>query len=232
MSLSGCVVKAPPQQLFLHLEKLMNVNSVQDYGWTLGEPYSFGYISPRILQLLAKLGVKRILDVGSGNGRLCSAMDAAGHQVVGVEYDKNGVELATKAYPKIPFYNFGVQDDPALLLVHEDNFDAVVSTEVIEHLFSPHLLPEYAHRCLRDDGYLILTTPYHGYLKNLALSILDKWDFHHHPYLHGGHVKFWSRKTLSQLLSEHGFRVIGFSGIGRVPYLWKSMVLVAQKRDS
>jgi 2-polyprenyl-6-hydroxyphenyl methylase/3-demethylubiquinone-9 3-methyltransferase len=35
---------------------------------------------------------------------------------------------------------------------------------------------------------------------------------------------------LIQLLEENGFKVIGFHGVGRVPYLWKSMVVVAEKR--
>lgn len=77
---------------------------------------------------------------------------------------------------------------------------------------------------------MVITTPYHGYLKNLALSLLDKWDVHHTPLWHGGHIKFWSRATLTELLDRHGFDVVGFSGVGRVPYLWKSMVLVARKR--
>lgn len=114
--------------------------------------------------------------------------------------------------------------------MNEEPFDAVVSTEVIEHLFAPHLLPMYARDCLREGGYLILSTPYHGYLKDLALSISDNWDSHHTPLWHGGHIKFWSRATLTQLLSEHGFRVLGFSGVGRLPYLWKSMVLIAKKQ--
>lgn len=75
----------------------------------------------------------------------------------------------------------------------------------------------------------MITTPYHGYLKNLVLTTLNKWDAHHMPLWHGGHIKFWSRRTLAMLLAENGFRVIGFSGVGRVPYLWKSMVLLAQK---
>jgi 2-polyprenyl-6-hydroxyphenyl methylase/3-demethylubiquinone-9 3-methyltransferase len=66
-------------------------------------------------------------------------------------------------------------------------------------------------------------------LKNLALSIANKWDFHHTPLWHGGHIKFWSRKTLSQLLTEGGFEVVGFHGVGRLPLLWKSMVIVARK---
>lgn len=208
----------------------MAENIVDDYGWASDQgPQSCGYITPRILELLKQLNVKRVLDLGAGNGALCAQIASAGCEVIGVEYDKAGVELARTAYPEIPFYNFGVQDDSAMLLANEQVFDAVVSTEVIEHLFSPHLLPIYARGVLKQGGYLIITTPYHGYLKNLALAIFDKRDYHHTVLWHGGHIKFWSRATLTQLLTENGFNVVDFSGVGRLPYLWKSMVLVAQK---
>jgi 2-polyprenyl-3-methyl-5-hydroxy-6-metoxy-1,4-benzoquinol methylase len=205
-------------------------NVVSDYGWTTAEgPPSLGYIWPRIVEVLRPLGVTRVLDLGAGNGALCGKLKSAGYQVTGVEFDKKGIEIARAAYPAIRFYNFGIQDDPAKLLADEAQFDAVVSTEVIEHLFAPHLLPIYARAALKPKGYLVITTPYHGYLKNLVLTTLNKWDAHHMPLWHGGHIKFWSRRTLAMLLAENGFRVIGFSGVGRVPYLWKSMVLLAQK---
>lgn len=207
----------------------MAENLVADYGWNAAaRPESCGYITPRVLEVLTGLRAVRVLDLGAGNGALCAQMSAAGFQVAGVEYDKQGVAIAQASHPNIHFYNFGVQDDPGELLAHEMPFDAVVSTEVIEHLFAPHLLPLYARGTLRAGGYLVVTTPYHGYLKNLVLSIFDKWDTHHTPLWHGGHIKFWSRRTLSALLAENGFKVIAFSGVGRFPYLWKSMVLVAQ----
>jgi hypothetical protein len=31
------------------------------------------------------------------------------------------------------------------------------------------------------------------------------------------------------LLNESGFRVVRFIGAGRLPFLWKSMIVVAQK---
>jgi len=208
----------------------MTQNLVDDYGWDSPEgPQSCNYIAPHILLLLKNYNVKSVLDIGSGNGKLCSIIASKGYYVVGVEYDANGCSSASKMYPNIPFFNYGVHDNPELLMKHTGEFDAVVSTEVIEHLFSPHLLPKYAASVLKQGGYLIITTPYHGYLKNLALSIFNKWDHHHTALWHGGHIKFWSKSTLTQLLSNNGFKVIQFSGVGRLPLLWKSMVLVAIK---
>ncbi len=208
----------------------MTDNFVKDYGWVSAQSAHTGsYLTPRIFELLGQLRAGRVMDLGCGNGALCAELAKAGYQVVGVENDSNGVKIASMAHPQIAFYNFGVQDDPAKLLAHEGAFDVVVSTEVIEHLFSPHLLPLYAAKVLRPGGYLVVTTPFHGYWKNLALALSGKWDKHLTALWHGGHIKFWSRATLTQLLSDTGFRVVTFSGVGRFPWLWKSMVLVAEK---
>lgn len=206
------------------------MDRVESYGWTSAEsPASFGYLVPGVLAALGALAPRRVLDLGCGNGALCAELRRRGYDVAGVENDAEGLELARRAAAGIPFYRFGVQDDPAQLARREPPFDAVVSTEVVEHLYAPHLLPRFAHAVLRPGGHLVITTPYHGYLKNLVLSLSNKWDSHHTALWHGGHIKFWSRRSLSQLLQENGFRVIAFAGLGRMPYLWKSMLLVAQR---
>jgi 2-polyprenyl-3-methyl-5-hydroxy-6-metoxy-1,4-benzoquinol methylase len=206
-----------------------SANSVDEYGWTSASgPDSCNYITPKIVSLLKDLKVSRIADLGSGNGALCAALKGEGFDVVGIEYDKQGCGISRTRYPNIRFHNFGVQDDPRDLLKTEEKFDLVVSTEVVEHLYSPHLLPVFARAILKQNGILVLSTPYHGYLKNLALSMFDHWDAHHTPLWHGGHIKFWSEKTLRQLLTASGFKVTGFHGVGRLPLLWKSMILVAR----
>ncbi len=48
------------------------------------------------------------------------------------------------------------------------------------------------------------------------------------PAWHGGHIKLWSRATLSELLSKTGFKVVNFKGCGRVPYFWMSMIIKAR----
>lgn len=205
-------------------------NTVESYGWEQADgPESCGYIAPRIVKILQSLNAKRVVDIGAGNGALCRLLTKSGMTPVGIEYDARGVEIARQALPTVRFYQAGVQDDPIPIIQAEGQFEVAVSTEVIEHLFSPHLLPQFAARLLAPGGRLVITTPYHGYLKNLALSVAGKWDKHHTALWHGGHIKFWSRSTLTSLLERNGFKVIGFEGVGRFPYLWKSMVIVAEK---
>ena len=74
-----------------------------------------------------------------------------------------------------------------------------------------------------------ITGPYHGYLKNFALAITGKMDAHFTALWDHGHIKFWSVKTLRELLEEAGLKVERFERVGRVPALAKSMIAVARK---
>ena len=110
----------------------------------------------------------------------------------------------------------------------KSSFDLILSVEVIEHVFDPRGFLSQIHALLRSKGQVILTTPYHGYLKNLAIALSGKCDSHYNPLWDCGHIKFLSSKTLTAALEETGFRQIRFEGAGRVPYFWKSMVLMAR----
>ena len=109
-------------------------------------------------------------------------------------------------------------------------FRTVISMEVIEHLYSPRTFAAFVRSILEANGggRFILTTPYHGYLKNLSIALAGKADRHYSALWEGGHIKFWSRRTLAILLREAGFRNMAFTGAGRIPYLWRHMVFSAE----
>ena len=75
-------------------------------------------------------------------------------------------------------------------------FDTVLSAEVVEHLFLPRELFARAREALGDGGRLVVTTPYHGYAKNLALAVFGQFDQHWVPLSDYGHIKFFSKATL------------------------------------
>lgn len=207
-----------------------NINIVADYGWDNGEPRgSQVYLSVPILETLRALKAVRVLDLGCGNGAVSHYLQSHGFSVMGCDADQRGIEMARMGKSEAEFRLVSVYDSPDAL--GETAFDAVISTEVIEHLFLPAALPRFARSVLKPGGHLILTTPYHGYFKNLLICLAGKWDSHHTSLWDGGHIKFWSYRTLSELLETNGFDVIEFKGAGRIYGLWKSMIITAKLRD-
>jgi 2-polyprenyl-3-methyl-5-hydroxy-6-metoxy-1,4-benzoquinol methylase len=145
-----------------------------------------------------------------------------------VDLSESGIEAARRAHGNIQFLVADVTVDLEVLL-NDQQFDAVVSAEVIEHVYAPRALVANAFRLLKPGGRFIVTTPYHGYSKNIVLAVTGQMDAHFTVLWDGGHIKFWSRRTLSHALREAGFSNIDFAGAGRIPYLWKSMVLRATR---
>jgi 2-polyprenyl-3-methyl-5-hydroxy-6-metoxy-1,4-benzoquinol methylase len=201
---------------------------VSEYHFDAAGPrYACDYVANPVLALCRELGARKVLDLGCGNGEFSRRLAATGTTVVGCDPSASGIEIARRSVPGVTFHRLGVEDDPAAL--GDANFDTVVAMEVVEHLYAPRLLPRFARQVLAPGGAFVVTTPYHGYLKNLTLSLLGKWDWHLNPLWDGGHIKFWSEKTLRQLIEPEGFRFERFVGAGRLPWLWMSMVLLFRK---
>ena len=163
-----------------------------------------------------------ILDMGCGNGAMLAEIQRLGPWTIrGVETSPSAVRMARSHGLDVRLSNGG---GDLLSLFDPASFDLIISVEVIEHVFDPRLFLRHAHALLKSGGSFVVTTPYHGYLKNLTIATMGKGDAHYNPLWDGGHIKFWSRKTLSIALTEAGFQRIQFTGVGRLPYLWRSMV--------
>ena len=105
------------------------------------------------------------------------------------------------------------------------SFAAVWSTEVIEHVLDIKDFLDEINRVLRPGGLLILTTPYHGILKNLFIVLL-KFDRHFNP--EWSHIRYFDKKGLKQCLNNSGFSPISWSGIGR---FWKRSLCLRSMRN-
>jgi SAM-dependent methyltransferase len=184
---------------------------------------------PEIARFAGKLGPDiRVLDVGCGNGFLCGRLAELGCEVVGIDASIRGITIAKETFPSVRFECVNAGGD-LLGYLNEKPFDLVVSTEVVEHMYAPRQWAASCFTALKPTGRLVCSTPYHGYLKNTAISLLGKWDSHADPLWDGGHIKLWSRRTLTKLLMDAGFRDLQFRGVGRIRYLWMTMVVSAVK---
>jgi 2-polyprenyl-6-hydroxyphenyl methylase/3-demethylubiquinone-9 3-methyltransferase len=173
----------------------------------------------------------RVLDLGCGNGSFLARFRGRGWEIYGADLSETGIEFCRSNYDGIRFFLADITQTSSDVFLKECGgpVDAVISTEVVEHLFNPRAYARLCFEMLKPGGLLVLSTPYHGYLKNLALALAGAMDTHYLPLLDFGHIKFWSKGTLTTLLKEAGFTDIHFKGAGRLPYLWKSMVVRAKR---
>jgi 2-polyprenyl-3-methyl-5-hydroxy-6-metoxy-1,4-benzoquinol methylase len=179
------------------------------------------------VELVKKLdGVKSICDLGCGNGHITGRLAKLGYQVTGIDASPSGIAIARRAYPEVEFVEALIDRELSV-----GQFDLVVSSDVIEHMYRPSDLLEAALALLKPGGQLLLGTPYHGYLKNLVLAATGKMDAHFSSLHDGGHIKFFSVKTLSQLMRSNGFENLNFTFYGRAPRLWKNMICHARKDE-
>lgn len=210
--------------------------SIPDYGWSSGEAEaSHDYLQPVVLAALRScMPIQskpvRVFDAGCGNGALLHKLQVSGYDVSGCDASESGVVQARRLCgDSVRVERLSVYEN--LSETFGSRWDAVISTEVIEHLYAPRDFVRQAQQLLTPGGTLILSTPYHGYLKNLALAATGALDHHFTALWDGGHIKFWSYRTLKRLLREFGFVDFSFFGAGRLPWLWKSMVVVARKPE-
>jgi 2-polyprenyl-6-hydroxyphenyl methylase/3-demethylubiquinone-9 3-methyltransferase len=187
------------------------------------------YLFPAVAALTQDVGPgATVLDLGCGNGSFISLFRDRGWSLHGLDSSGTGIRQARTAFPGIQFTTADVTADLSSLPL-AGQCDLIISTEVVEHVYLPRLLARNCWSLLKSGGSLIVSTPYHGYLKNLVLAGLGRMDTHFTALWDHGHIKFWSRRTLVALLEEAGLQVTGFRGCGRVPFLWKSMVVRALK---
>ena len=169
---------------------------------------------------------RRAFDLGCGNGATCGMLSGLGFNVTGVDPSESGIAQARIAFPDVHTHVGSAYDN---LAATYGIFPLVVSLEVIEHCFEPRAFTKTFLSLMAPGGVGLISTPYHSYLKNLALAISGRMESHFTTLWDGGHVKFFSVNTLGRLLKESGAKHVSFMRVGRVPILAKSMVAVVQK---
>lgn len=133
-----------------------------------------------------------LLDVGCGSGWLAAAALPRGHRVVSMDISTVN---PIRALQKLPSErHFGLVADAMQLPFAPELFDAIVASEVIEHVKDPAAFIESLLSRLKSGGRLIVTTPYDEKIQYCLCIHCNK------PTPHSAHLhSFTPRKLLSFL---------------------------------
>ncbi len=187
------------------------------------------YLLPGVEAALREQGVRpgaRVFDLGCGNGAVAGHLARLGYEMSGVDPSEEGIQQARSTYPDLDLRMGSAYDD---LTGEFGTFPALISLEVVEHLYFPRTYAKTVYDLLEPGGVAVISTPYHGYLKNLAIAVTGGFDTHFTALVDHMHIKFWSFATLTTLLEEQGLEVVEFKRVGRIPVLAKSMIAIARR---
>ena len=191
---------------------------------------SHGYLIPCLMTLLEAMNLpkeqRRVFELGCGNGSVANYLSENGWEVTGIDPSTEGIFWANQNYPNLKLLKGSASDE---LFGKFGRFPVVLSLEVVEHVYAPREFARALFTLCDKGGTAIISTPYHGYLKNLAMALTGKMYNHFTALWDNGHIKFWSMKTPSVLLEETGFTDIHFGRTGRIPALAKSMIATARR---
>jgi 2-polyprenyl-3-methyl-5-hydroxy-6-metoxy-1,4-benzoquinol methylase len=77
-------------------------------------------------------GIRRVLEIGCGPGRLCAYLRDQGlKEYIGLDFSARAIEFARLAAPDVPFV---IGDARTATIYHEVNYDLLICTEVLEHV--------------------------------------------------------------------------------------------------
>src|SRR5258708_1649420 len=107
---------------------------------------------------------RRLFDMGCGNGAVMREVARRGWEVAGIDASEEGIRFAKQGSPPLNVEVGSGYDD---LSARFGRFPVVLCLEVIEHVFFPRKLVACIRSLLEDGGTAIISTPYHGYWKNL-----------------------------------------------------------------
>lgn len=158
----------------------------------------------------------RVLDVGCGSSKILEALPHA------VGLDLNFKALRFRSHTNRRLLN----GDVCALPFKDGAFDAVICSEVVEHIpYHPRIFAEL-NRVLRKDGLLIIGTPDYG---RWQWRWIEWWYNRLLPGAHGqSHVQQYTEASLRERLAEFGFAVLQADSICKAELILKCRKLGAE----
>lgn len=172
-----------------------------------------------------------VLDVGCGNGVISRHLGQFGYNVLGIDISQKTIDVARSknTLPNVHFDAISAEE----LTAKGQRYDAVICSEVLEHLQQPGILLKTIYDSMKDNGILIVTVP-NGKGPREVFVTKPMLKARNNPglwsFINGvkktlgfkgttvqsqadnlDHVQFFSRIDLEQLAVANDFEIIRFA---------------------
>lgn len=168
----------------------------------------------------------KVLEFGAGTGNLLQRLMNANCE--GILTGADILPRPTWLPPSIGWIQADLNQSTHL---GDDSFDAIVTTEVIEHLENPRAVAREFARLLRPGGRIVLTTPNQESIRSFLSLLVTGHFVAFQDSCYPAHITALLRTDLRRIFTEAGFQNIHFSftghgGIPKLPWItWRQVSL-------
>jgi SAM-dependent methyltransferase len=147
----------------------------------------------------------KILDVGCGEGSLGSYLQTRhGSEVTGLEIIKDNFVVACTVLHEAHLGDIESMD----ISVLGSRFDYVIFSDSLEHMLEPKAVLERVRDLMAENGNLLISMPnIRNFRVTIPLVFLDKWDYQDEGLLDRTHLRFFTCKSICELIEQCGYKV-------------------------
>ncbi len=158
---------------------------------------------------LERAGVRRVLELGCGGGILTSSLEDRRWKLIAQDILQGPLSAAL---PHLELASL-VRCDAVRLPFPGNSFDAVLSSDFLEHVPDLRAVVAEAARVLRPGGLFLYETVSRTWLSFLVGKVLLEWAFRYVPVGTHRFRDFIRPEELHSLMNEHGIRNIETFGV-------------------
>jgi SAM-dependent methyltransferase len=146
----------------------------------------------------------RVLDVGCGTGAVSVQIrDVARATVIGVEPSaERAAACRARGIPTIESLF------PSESIPKHPSFNAIIFTDVLEHLADPGAALAAAKDYLTTEGLVIASTPNVAHWSVRQDLVFGKFEYKPYGIMDATHLRWFTRRSLRRLFESNGFEVV------------------------
>lgn len=157
-----------------------------------------------------------ILEFGPANGRMTKYLkENLTCKVYTVEIDAEAAKDASRYSENIIVGN--IEDYYWLSEYKNIMFDYIVFADVLEHLYYPEKVLNLSKTLLKDTGSILLSVPNIAHNVIIMELLEDEFTYHQVGLLDNTHIRFFTKKSLEQMVENVGLYIAYESAIYLAP---------------